>query len=99
MFQATCDHQHNDVCERCAVLASTLTSIEAGLTAKYHTLATTVREELEFRVKNAKTAIMAWKAHLLRSVNQDEARVQVLEELDETSVFIVQDWAMKYLPR
>ena len=99
MFQATCDHQHNDVCERCAVLGSTLTSIEAGLTAKYHNLATTLGEELEFRVKNAKTAIMAWKAHLLRSVNQDEARVQVLEELDETSVFIVQDWAMKYLPR
>ena len=58
-----------------------------------------MREELEFCVKNAKTAVMAWKAHLLRSVNQDEARVQVLEELDETSVFIVQDWAMKYLPR
>ena len=99
LFQVTCDHQHDDVCEQCAVLASTLTSIEAGLTAQYHNLATTVREELEFRVKNAKTAVMAWKAHLLRSVNQDEARVQVLEELDETSVFIVQDWAMKYLPR
>ena len=67
------------------------------MTAQYHNLATTVREELEFCVKNAKTAVMAWKAHLLRSVNQDEARVQVLEELDETSVFIVQDWAMKYL--
>ena len=32
-------------------------------------------------------------------MNQDEARVQILEELDEMSVFIVQDWAMKYLPR
>ena len=42
---------------------------------------------------------MVWKAHRLLSVNQDEARVQALEELDETSVFIVQDWAMKYLPR
>lgn len=99
MFQDTCDHQHNDVCERCAVLASTLTSIEAGLTAQYHNLATTVREDLKFCVTNAKAAIMAWKAHLLGSVNQDEARVQVLEELDEMSVFIVQDRAMKYLPR
>ena len=85
LFQVTCDHQHDDICEQCAVLASTLTSIEAGLTAQYHNLAT--------------TAVMAWEAHLLRSVNQDEARVQGLEELDETSVSIVQDWAMKNLPR
>ena len=69
------------------------------MTAQYHNLATTVREEPESRVKNAKMAVMAWKAHLLRSVNQDEARIQVLEELYKTSVFIVQDWAMKYLPR
>ena len=54
------------------------------MTAQYHNLATTVREELEFRVKNAKTAVIACKDHFLRSVNQDEARVQVLEELDET---------------
>ena len=99
LFQATCDHQHDDVCEQCAVMARTLTSIEAKLTAQYHNLGTTVREEPEFRVKNAKTAFMAWKVHLLRYVNQDEARMQVLEELDETSAFIVQDWAMKYLPR
>ena len=35
---------------------------------------------------------MSWKAHLLRSVNQKEAR------LDNTFV-LVQDWAMKFLTR
>ena len=57
------------------------------------------KEELVFRVKNAKTAILAWKSHLLRSVNQDVARVQLLEAIGESSVLVVQDWAMKYLPR
>ena len=56
------------------------------------------RKELVFRVKNAKTTILAWKSHL-RSVNQDGARVQLLELIDESSVLIVQDWAMKYLSR
>ena len=62
-------------------------------------MASNAKEELVFRVKNAKTAILAWKSHLLRSVNQDGARVQPLEAIDESSVLIFQDWAMKYLPR
>ena len=62
-------------------------------------MASNVKEELVFRVRNAKTAILAWKSHLLRSVNQDGARVQLLEAIDESSVLIFQDWAIKYLPR
>ena len=57
------------------------------------------KEELVFRVKNAKTTILSWKSHLLRSVNQDGARVQRLEAIDKSSVLIVQGWAKKYLPR
>ena len=98
-FQATCDHDHSDVCERCATLASTLNDIEEGLVAQSQNMTSNTKEELVFRVKNAKTAILAWKSHLLRSVNQDGARVQLLEAIDESSVLVVQDWAMKYLPR
>ena len=42
---------------------------------------------------------MAWKAHILRSLNQDAARINILESLEESSVLVVQDWAIKYLPR
>ena len=98
-FQATCDHDHSDVCERCATLASTLNDIEEGLVAQSQNMTSNTKEELVFRVKNTKTAILAWKSHLLRSVNQDGARVQLLEAIDESSVLVVQDWAMKYLPR
>ena len=55
-------------------------------------------EELLFKVKQAKTAIWAWKS-LLHSVNQGSARVELLEKLDESSVLLVQDWAIKYLLR
>lgn len=41
--------------------------------------------------------IQNWKRHQLRSVQQDRARDYVLEQLDDCSVFIVMDWAMKWL--
>ena len=78
---------------------STLNDVEEGLVAQSQNMASNVKEDLVFRVRNAKTAILAWKSHLLRSVNQDGARVQLLEAIDESSVLIFQDWAMKYLPR
>ena len=56
---------------------------------------------LKFNTEEARRNINAWKAHLPRAVNQDEARINVIERLpvDEHSVFLVQDWAMKFLPR
>ena len=98
-YQACCDHEHNEVCDRCNLSTETLLDIEAGLAAQTGNLSSDEREELLFRVKQGKTAIWAWKSHLLRSVNQDSARVELLRELDESSVLLVQDWAMKYLPR
>ena len=34
-----------------------------------------------------------------RSINQDAARHEILENLDAKSVFLTMDWAMKFLPR
>ena len=98
-FQAICDHEHHDVCERCATLSSTLDNIDNALIEQCKNLSSVMKEELAFRVKNAKAAILAWKSHLLRSVNQDGARMKLLEAMDGSSALIIQDWAMKYLPR
>ena len=86
--------------ERCATPASTLNDIDKGLAAQSQSMTSNTKEELVFGVKNAKTAILAWKSYLFCSVNhQDGARVQLLEAIDESSVLIVQGWGMKYLPR
>lgn len=58
-----------------------------------------LKEELSFTLEKAMDDIRSWKAHLLRSINQDEARLDVIDMLDEISVLLVQDWAMKFLPR
>ena len=99
-FHVTCDHEHSRTCHRCNMLTSTIEDIKAALVEqRANLLPDTVKDELQFRVKQAKSAILAWKSHLLGSVNQDAARTDVLEKLDESSVLLVQDWAMKYLPR
>ena len=82
------------------MLTTTIKDIEAALVEqRVNLLPDTVKDKLQFRVKQAKSAILAWKSYLLRSVNQDAAQTDVLEKLDESSVLLVQDWAMKYLPR
>ena len=58
-FQATRDHDHSDVCERCATMASTLNDIDEALVAQSQNMTSNTKEELSFRVKNAKTAILA----------------------------------------
>ena len=40
----------------------------------------------------------AWKAHLLQSSNQDEAKQHVLQKLDKNSCLVIMDKAMKFLP-
>ena len=57
------------------------------------------KEELAFVISQAKQSIECWKAHLLRSVHQDECRLDILSGLSASSILLVLDWAMKYLPR
>ena len=57
------------------------------------------REQIMFVATQAKQNILIWKAYLIHSINQDEARLDVLQDLDQSSILLVQDWAMKFLPR
>ena len=50
-------------------------------------------------MENSAKQIDAWKAHLLRSSNQDQGRLDVLQILNQESTLLVLDWAMKFLPR
>ncbi|KAK3744067.1 hypothetical protein QZH41_020596, partial [Actinostola sp. cb2023] len=81
-FQSSCDHEHTDICDRCEMLSAVIQEIEAELALQNDNMSSVLREQLSYKVKQAKTTILAWKSHLLRSVNQDAARVEVLESLD-----------------
>ncbi|CAF1474102.1 unnamed protein product [Adineta steineri] len=55
-------------------------------------------ECLSFRVQQQIGYLQAWKAHLLRTVHQDQARINILDNLDYETVTIHVDWAMKWFP-
>lgn len=98
-YQQRCDHDHTDRCDRCqCLLLENLIEIERFLSeTKFPS--DDEKDEAVFLFQTAKRAIPSWKCHILRSTNQDQARLDVLEQLDEENILIVNDWAIKFLPQ
>ena len=98
-FQKPCiGHQHDQICDRCSTIPFVLKDLREAL-GNSPNISVDDRDGIMFDIDQAEQSIQAWKAHLLRTCNQDKARLKVLEELDANSVLLIQDWAMKYLPR
>ena len=96
-LRETCDHTHDKSCPFCDRLRDTLNNIEHSLTeAQLHD---EDRDDIVYSFQQACKAIVAWKAHQLRSIQQDKARTTIIDSLGDTTVLITQDWAMKFLPR
>ncbi|XP_068721563.1 uncharacterized protein [Montipora capricornis] len=93
-FQNKCDHTHKECCQSCEELKCTLNLVEDSIKSLPEK-----DDDLLYSYSQAVQAINSWKAHLLRSVQQDKARTDVFNTLDEKSVLITQDWAMKFLPQ
>ena len=96
-YRRTCNHVHNDSCPQCSQLQSLLSTL--GRKCSSEQLSEDDRAEMLHVFRQAKEDILSWKAHQLCSVHQAEAKHSVLESLDHQSVLLVQDWAMKYMPR
>ena len=56
-------------------------------------------DEAMYLCQKGKECIIAWKCHLLISVNQDKARLDSIDKLDEHTTLVFNDWAMKFLPQ
>ena len=96
-YVKSCKHEHDLVCDRCNLFPAAVHEIESALGEDDISLEEKV--EMKFIVTQAKKNIEAWKAHLLRSVNQDQARLDILDKMDDTSVLVILDWAIKFIPR
>ena len=98
-FKQECEHPHNLQCDLCEDLKSVLEEIEICL--KNESQSTSFyskehQEDIVYDFLQAKKYIFDWKAHILRSENQDLAKQDVLRSLDATSALITMDWAMKF---
>ena len=95
-FAQDCDHEHDESCVECSNLTSTLNEIE-----RFIEETKTDKELLDRALKKFRSyreSIVAWKAHLLRSINQDLCRENLLYRLSDNEIYLNLDWAMKFLP-
>ena len=95
-FAQDCDHEHDESCVECSNLTSTLNEIERFIEETETDKELLDRALEKFRLY--REFIEAWKAHLLRSMNQDLCRENLLRKLSNNEIYLNLDWAMKFVP-
>ncbi|XP_078364808.1 uncharacterized protein LOC144649227 [Oculina patagonica] len=99
-LKQSCTHSHLLECDRCQELRDLFLSLEEeiGKISEQCTMASDDICDLRFLLDDSKDKIEQWKAHILRSVNQEEGKQEVLDQLQPTEALLVEDWAIKFLP-
>ncbi len=97
-FQSKCSHKHTLQCEKCSYINSLNNKLIAHLDSMKDSLGEIYDEHLlDIRV-NVKN-IQEWKAHILRTLNQNRCKDGILQNLKKNQVLFIIDYPMKYLPR
>ena len=89
-------HQHSHFCDEYDNLHYTLSEIEGHIRHSFDD--DEILERTLGKYASFCDDIDAWKCHLLRSVNQDLCRQELIENLPDDTIFVYMDWAMKWLP-
>ena len=95
-FKGECKHKHDVECERCESLEEVLKDVKDEI--NNIDIDEEQRKRINFDYNQHEAAIKAWKAHLVRTVLQEEAKQAALDKLDDETCLIIVDWAMKFLP-
>lgn len=98
LSEKSCNHQHSEICIPCENIYHTIRSIENS-TESLTFSSYLIKEEVEFDIKTSIDKLINWRNHLIRSVNQDKSKSNILKHLEKDQVLIIADWAMKYLPQ
>ena len=93
-----CTHQHIESCDQCQTLKAVLDEVDVEIRgSSWNPYNEEHREDLLYDFERARSDIQERKAHILRSINQDEAKQDVLKMEDLSSALVFMDWAMKFL--
>ncbi len=97
-FQIKCTHRHSVVCESCEDLKAIFVELSEKIGQHQDaSFSQDHREDLLYDCKASQSHILKWKAHILRGINQEKAKQNIIANLDDSSVLIVMDWAMKFI--
>lgn len=94
-FQNTCDQIHCLQCDRCQLLKDVHLKL-----CNIVDIMNDGDDKQEFLklIEDAMMVIFDWKSHMVRTVNQDQFRLNTIEHLETDKALLVMDWAMKFLP-
>ncbi|XP_061171627.1 uncharacterized protein LOC133181099 [Saccostrea echinata] len=94
-LSVSCDHEHTKICSRCNIFGEAATEIHKVIIKTPSEEQEVLLQDLEMSV----TQVEDWRSHIIRTVNQDDGRVDILHDLKNNEVLVILDWAMKYLPQ
>lgn len=97
-FQESCSHDHLEKCSECESLKEAIQSLEEKIMALAKNMYSAEQcDDFLYDLHQAKELIFTWKAHILRSENQEDGKQTALASLKDDSIVIVMDWAMKFV--
>jgi len=96
-FSTSCDHDHIQNCETCNLLKKVIVKTESLISCSQN-LDNEEKDVLLYEVEKCEGQILAWQSHLIRSVQQNQAKRFIVEHLDNETGYIIFDYAMKFLP-
>ena len=98
-FQEQCSHQHTLLCPQCDEITSVLQKMQQivkdNKTLSFYS--EDQKNDMLYDIQKSSEAIVQWKAHIIRSVNQECVKQDIIAKLDQTPCLLVIDWAMKFL--
>ena len=91
-----CEHEHQRKCQDCNMIDFSIDSLKKHI----QSLVTNEiqKSEIFYEFEKEKIKIIEWKNHQIRSWCQDQIKYKILNELDNNSIYLHCDWAMKFLP-
>ena len=85
------------MCNSCESLKTVLREKEGQIRSEHITFySKDHQEDILYDFVKANQSILDWKAHILRSCNQEKAKQDRLQNLTPSEAIVVMDWAMKF---
>ena len=97
-FKHQCLHDHLSKCDSCEELKTVLQSVQEKINELCSSMYSKEQhDDLLYDFGKSVNFINEWKCHILQFESQEIAKQSFIQNLTEYSVFIVMDWAMKFL--
>ena len=94
-FAGLCQHEHAIHCDRCGLIEEIHDTLKQFIDNESNPEEKNI---LLHELSSSKEKIDNWKSHIIRTINQDCCRSDLIQDLKPNQVIIIMDWAMKFLP-